>query len=397
MPFQTALPVAETTLGIALETTRGTYVAPSLWLPVMSPKYKPDVKYMPDQTLQGSMVSTYDEIAGLRNDTHGWDSYPYLDTFPAMLRALLGSSDTLTAAPTNTTLSAPAIVGAATVTATVTVAAGSWIVIDQGVGVGGQIIQESHQVISAASDVLTLDTPLIFAHASGATITGLTQHQFSLLNNAGTTGNQPPSVSITDFAGDAWRGLAAAQLDSINLQGTADSLPKYTVNWFSHLSTTPSTPTPSFSTAEAPVGWNSTFSIGGTVIPYVVSWEFDFKRNVKPIPAITGTMNYYQLFAGALDATAKITVLQDSASTWLNAYQTGATETIDFTLADIKSGFTLHLHSSRAKFTTGEIDRSKEWVEVPLELTLIPSATDALAGGVSPVLATCANATTTPY
>lgn len=400
MAFQTALPVAETQIGIALETTRGTAVPPSFWLPVMGPKYKPDVKYLPDQTLQGSMVDIYDEIPSLRVDTHGWDSYPYLDTFPVLVRAALGSSDTLVAAPTNTTLASAATAGSTTISATATVAAGSWIVIDQGASVGGQIVQETHQVTAvsgAGPYTLTLDFPTVFAHASGATLTGLTAHKFSLLNNDDTGGNQPPSCTITDYAGDAWRQLAAAQLDGLNVQGTADSLPKYTTNWFADLATTPSAPTVSFSSAEAPVGWNSILAIGGTQIPYVVSWEFDFKRNVKPIPAITGTMNYYQLFAGVLSATAKLTVLQDANSTWLTAYQTGATETIDFTLCDVKSGFALHLHSSKAKFITGDLDRSKEWVEVPLELQLIPTASDALAGGVSPVVATIANNQTTTY
>ena len=395
MPFQTALPVAETEVGIAIESTRGTYVAPAFWLPVMGPKYKPDVTYMPDQTLQGSMVSIYDEVPGLRVDTHGWDSYPYMDTFPVLIRALLGSADTLTAAPSNTTLAASAAVGATTISTTATIATNSWIVIDSGVGV-----METHRTTNVSGTgpfTVTLDYPLYFAHNNGASVTGLTRHQFSLLNNAQASGNQPPSVSIVDYAGDAWRALTAAQLDQIMLQGSADTLPKYTCNWFSHLSITPSTPTPSFSSVEAPPGWTSTLALGGTLVPYVMSWEFDFKRNVKPIPAITGTLNYYQLFAGVLDATAKITVLQDSSSTWLSAYQNGATDSVDFTLYDVKSGYAMRIHSTLAKFITGQIDRSKEWVEIPLELQLLPSSTDALAGGVSPVMIEFGNALTAQY
>jgi hypothetical protein len=49
------------------------------------------------------------------------------------------------------------------------------------------------------------------------------------------------------------------------------------------------------------------------------------------------------------------------------------------------------------KFATGDLDRSKEWVEVPLEFDPIPSSEDALAGGVSPIVCTVANATTTEY
>lgn len=409
MPFQSALPVAESQLGIAFETTRGTGVAPAYWLPVMGPKYKPDIKFLPDQTLQGSMVDIYDEIPSLRSDSHGWDSYPYMDTFPVYLRACLGSSDTLTAAPASTTLAASAAVGATTISTTATIAANSWIVIDTGVGV-----QETHYTTAVSGTAtpftVTLAYPLVFAHNNAATVTGLTKHRFSLLNNSTTTGNQPPSCTITDYAGETnWRQLAGAQLDTLNISGAADSLPKVTTSWMSYLATNPSAPTPSFSTAEAPPGWTATLAIGGTQVAgggtggaasgVLMSWEFDFKRNVKPIPAITGTQNYFQFFAGPLTATAKITVIDDPAATWLGAYIAGTTESIDFTLSDVKSGYALNLHSTSAKFITGELDRSSnmEWVKVPLELQLIPSSTDALAGGVSPILATVANAQTSTF
>jgi hypothetical protein len=405
MPFQSALPVAETEIGIAIEATRGTPVAPAYWLPVMAPKYKPDLKLLPDETLQGSMVQIYDEVPSLRNDGHGWDSYPYLDTFGVLLRALLGSTDTLTAAPANTTLSSGAAAGATTITTAATIAANSWIVIDTGVGV-----QETHLTTAVSGTgpfTVTLAYPLAFAHLSAATVTGLTKHQFSLLNNSPSSGNQPPSCTLTDFAGETnWRQLAAAQLDSLNLSGTAESLPKYTCNWFSQPATTPSAPTPSFSSAQAPPGWTVTLAVGGTQIAgggpggasgVLVDWEYDLKRNVKPIPAITGTQQYFQLFAGVIVPTAKITVLDDSSATWLTAFQNGTLESLDFTLADVKSGWALNLHSTKAKFTSGAVDRSKEWVEVPLEIQLLPSSTDALAGGVSPLLATVANAQTTQY
>lgn len=405
MTFQPAIPVAETQIGVAIETTRGTPVQPVYWLPAMGPKYKPDVKYLPDQTLQGSMVTTYDEIPSLRMDTHGWDSYPYMDTFPVLLRAALGSTDTLTSAPSNTTLAASCTAGATTISATASVAANSWIVIDQGVSSGGQIISETHQVTAVSGTgpyTLTLDFPTVFAHANGATITGLTGHKFSLLNNTpltgNTAGNQPPSLTLTDYDGETnWRQLPASQLDGLNLSGTAESLPKYTVNWFSQLSQTPTAPSASFSSAEAPPGWTATLALGGTVVPWVVSWEIDLKRGVKPVPAITGTMNYYQLFAGPLDVSIKCTVLQDFSSTWLTAYQTGATDSFDLTVFDVKSGYAFHAHSSKCKFTTGELDRSKEWVEVPLTLVPIPTTTDATAGGVSPIVCQVANAVTTTF
>lgn len=407
MPFQSALPVAETQLGIAIETTRGTPVNPAYWVPLMGPKYVPDLKFLPDNSLRGSMVETYDEVPSLRMDTHGWDSYPYLDSFGIFLRAILGSADTVTAAPSSTTLHSSASAGATTISTAATIAANSWIVIDSGVGV-----QETHYTTAVSGTTtpytVTLAYPLVFAHSSSATVTGLTQHQFSLLNNSASSGNQPPSCTLTDYSGETnWRQLAAAQLDTLNISGAADSLPKVTTAWMSNAAITPSTPTASYSTAEAPPGWTATLAIGGTQVAgggsggastgVLVSYEWDFKRNVKPIAAITGTQAYFQFFAGPIVPSGKITVLDDSSATWLDVYESGATESIDFTLSDVKSGYALNLHTTTAKFLKGSIDRSKEWVEVPLELIQLPSSNDALAGGVSPVIATVANAQTASY
>jgi hypothetical protein len=396
--YFSAIPVPETKIGIAFEVTRGTAVEPEYAVPIMGPKYKPDLQLLPDEGLRGSMVNLYDEVPGLRYDGHGWDQYPYLDTFPVFLAALLGSKDTKTAAPSNTETVAEAKKAATHILTKATIATGSYVVIGAGVGT-----QETHETgtpveLKAEEFEIPLVYPLAYTHLTKAAVTGLTKHQFSLLNNSPTTGNQPLSLTITDYDGEEhWRALTACQLDSINLSGSAESLPKAALTWFANAATEASEPSLSYSTAEAPPGWSHQVAINGTPITYVVSWEYDLKRNVKNVPAITGTQAYYQHFAGALVATAKIVVLEDPKATWLTAYENGEQITLDQTLSDVESGFALNIHSTKAKFTSGEIDRSKEWVEVPLDVQLIPSSTDALAGGVSPVIATVANATTTEY
>lgn len=391
-----AIPVPETTIGLAREETRGTPVAPTHYIPVMGPKYKPDLTLMPDETLQGSMVKVYDEVPGLRYDMHGWDGYLYLDSFPLFIQALLGSSDTVTTAPSNTTLSSSAVAGATMVDLTGAVVEGDWIVIDEGVG-----LMETHQVSGVTGSgpyVATLTYPLAYNHESGAAVTGLTGHTFSLLNNSPSTGNQPASYTITDFAGESsWRQLPRGQLEQLSISGGTEQLTKYTVSWLADAAITPSAPSPSFTTIEAVPGWTLQTMIGGTQVGYVVSWDLSFSRQTKPVPAITGTQRYFQYFASALLATAKLTVLEDPSATWLDAYEAADVESLDLVLSDVESGFALNVHSSRAKFTSGELDRSKEWVEVPLEMQFLPTSTDALAGGVSPTVMTVANATTEEY
>jgi hypothetical protein len=400
--FFSAIPVPETEVGIALETVRGTPVAPAYWIPVMGPKYKPDVKLLPDEGMRGSMVKIYDELPSLRVDTHAWDQYPYLDSFPVLVRACLGSKDTKTTAPANSKLVKEAKVGDVAILIEATIAEGSYITFGVGAGVVETHLTGAVTEVKASEFKVTLTYPVVFAHPISTVVTGLTKHEFSLLNNARELGNQPPSYTITDQAGEeeasiGFRQLAASQLDSLTITGAADALPKVAVNWFSNLAIKPTPPVPSFTSVPTPPGWAVQAAMGGTQVGYLVNWEFAFKRGVKNIPAVTGTMNYYQHFAYALEATAKFTFLEDPKATWLTAYQNGEQLAQDLTLGDAESGFAVNFHSTKSKFITGDLDRSKEWVEVHVESQLIPSATDALAGGVSPVKITVANATATEY
>ena len=385
-----AYAVAESQIGMAIETTKGTAVAPNYWVPVKSPKYKPDQTMIPDETLQGSMVSVYDMVRGLRYDSHGWDSFIYLDSFPVLVCAELGSPDTKTTAGAATTLSAAAAAGATSITTAAALTANEYVV----VGAGGTL--ETHLVSSVSTNTATLATPLIYAQNSGAAVTPLTSHEFSLLNNAGQ-GNQPPSVTITDYDGEEWRQLTAAQLDELTIKGNATGLVDYTCSWFANPATTPSAPSTSYSTEQAAPGWTFSGSIGGSTLDTIVDWEFDFKRGVKPIPALTGTQEYFQYFANTLQATGKLTFVEQSGSPYLAAYLNGTKQSLDFTLYDLSSGAAMNIHSSNAIYKTGELDRSKEWVEVQCEFQMLPSASDATAGGVSPVKVTCANSVTTAY
>ena len=385
-----AYSTSQTTVGLGIETTRGTPATTVSWMPVKAPKYKPDLTMITDDTLQGSMVETYDLVPGLRFDSHGWDSYPKLDTFPILLRAALGSSDTVSTAPTSTTLASAAVAGATSVTLSAAAVAGSFIVI--GSGETG----ETCYVSSASTDTATLLLPLRFPHASGATVTGLTGHSLSLLNNAGN-GNQPPSCTIQDFDGQAWRQLTSAQLSKLTIKGNATGLVDYTCAFDADSATTISAPTPSFTTAEAAPGWTAQIALGGTALNYVVDWEFDLDRKVENVPALTGTQNYFLHFAGPLNVTGKLTVVEQSSSPELAQFLSGGKQSFDLVVSDIHSGFAMRIHSTSAAFTTGEVDRSKTYAEVKLDMTALPSAADATAGGVSPVVIDVGNTQTTAY
>src|SRR4029077_6988863 len=132
MPASVAYAVPQTTIGIAKETTRYTPVAPAFWSKVKSPKYKPDLTMIEDDTLQGSMVKVYETIPGLRYDSHGWDSYLYMDLLPLLAIAELGAADTVTTAGASTTISGAIAAGVTSITTALALVTGKMYVIDTG-------------------------------------------------------------------------------------------------------------------------------------------------------------------------------------------------------------------------------------------------------------------------
>lgn len=386
---------SQTEVGLAIQTPRTTAATtPTFAIPVKAPKYKPDLTMIPEDTLQGSMVETYNLVRGLRYDAHGWDSYPYGTSFGVFWRAELGSSDHKTAAGSATTLATAASIGATALKVAAAVAPGSWIVL----GSAGTVEAARVKSATGSTKTLTLTSPLLYAHAASAAVTPLTRHTFSLLNNAGY-GNQPPAVTLFDNDGEEWRKLATAQLDKLTLKGNSTTLVTYTCSWFANAATKlTSTPTISFTRQQPSPGWTSLVKITGTTVKAYQDWQLDFARGVKPVPALTGQSAYFLYFAGPLTSTGKLTVLEQSGSPQLAAYEAGTVMTLDVEFFTLQSGWASRIHSSKCMFkATGGIDRSKPEVMVSMTLQLLPTTTDALTGGVSPVKVTLANAYTSAF
>lgn len=86
-------------LGLAKETTYGTPVAaPTIWIPVDSPKWTPKLNMITDQAMRGLMGEAYQQVAGMRYDELTYKTFAYLNnTYPHLL-AILGNPDTISGA-----------------------------------------------------------------------------------------------------------------------------------------------------------------------------------------------------------------------------------------------------------------------------------------------------------
>jgi len=81
--------------GCAAESTYGVAASISTFTPVDSPKVTPDLKWLDDSDFRGSPVMHYDQVPGVFRATFDAKTYTYTDVYPNLLRASLGSTDTV--------------------------------------------------------------------------------------------------------------------------------------------------------------------------------------------------------------------------------------------------------------------------------------------------------------
>lgn len=99
MAAPTIFPAGLQWAGLGKETTYGTPpAAPTVWVPLVGPKWKPNQTTLKDQAFRQSMAATHGQIAGVRYDTIDYATYPYLDSLFQHLMNIYGGPDAVTGA-----------------------------------------------------------------------------------------------------------------------------------------------------------------------------------------------------------------------------------------------------------------------------------------------------------
>lgn len=346
------------------------------------------VSWLKDESLRGSPVDMYGNVAGIRHDEWEAKGDVYLDTFPYLIRAVMGNPDSITASPASTTLSASAAAGAASVALTASVATGSWIVI------GGI---ETHQVKTGGTSAV-LWFPLVNAFINGTAVTGKTGHQIGLFNSA-SVGSQPPSYTIVHFDGAVGRQLVDAQADTLGLSFSSDQ----SLAWTSKFLTFPETdiPTPTneaFSSQLFVPGYSCTVNIAGTTSSVVSAGEVNFSRGTEAITtANSGLQTPYRIFAGPITCEGKLTfVVETNDPTILNG-TTSVKQVLNLLFTDPKSDDSMTVQMSQVQFENPKINSGKTYVEVDTDFVAEANATDAVSGGYAPAQFRFGNAITTSF
>jgi hypothetical protein len=87
---------ANSFLGLGIEANRNTAAASPTFIPITAPQVTPMQVFLRDEALRGSPTTVYDQVAGVRHDEYDVKGYCYADSFPILLRAILGGTDTKT-------------------------------------------------------------------------------------------------------------------------------------------------------------------------------------------------------------------------------------------------------------------------------------------------------------
>ena len=304
-------------LGVAKETTEGTAVAPTAFIPVSVGKLKAVdiVDPLMDQGLRGSINLNYGYIQGRTRSTVDFGGPVFADTLPWSVAALMGSVAT-----------------------------------------------------TGASAPYT--------------------HTVSLKNASATAADtQPTSLTITDFYAANVRAYAGVSIHDFNLTFSAEGLLDYSSSGTGWASATASTPTPSFSTVTAVPTWQGTVTIGGTTISNAVDGSITMTRPITPIYGISNTQNPYNIFQGALEVKGQIKFVME-ADTELTRFLTNSQPSIVLNWANGTGSTATQIQATITKgaYTAAVIDRSKDYVEIAVDLTGIGNTTDAGAtGGYSPI------------
>lgn len=124
-------------------------------------------------------------------------------------------------------------------------------------------------------------------------------HTVSLVNN--TTGSQPPSVTVQDFDGSGTFQMLASQLGDLKITFGAEQALEWEAKFMANPFTVITNPSTSFSTEVFVPSWDVVATIGGSVVPVLVSGDLTISRSTAPIFTAQGTNAPYRNFAGPIE------------------------------------------------------------------------------------------------
>jgi len=219
-------------------------------------------------------------------------------------------------------------------------------------------------------------------------------HVISLENSATAAADaQPTSFTLTDFYSSAVRAYPGIQISDFGIKFSSEGMLEYDAKGTGFISASASTPTPTFSTIVPSPVWIGTVTIASSQVSNAVDGSLDMKRPVTPIFGISNTQNPYSVFVGPLETTGKFTFVMEN-NTELTRFLTNTQPaiTLDWTSGTSAALVTISCTMTKGAYTAAVIDRSKDFVQVTVDVNAQANTTDTGSVGYSNIKWTLKNA-----
>lgn len=368
-------------LGMAVEVTPGTYLAPTFAVPFTKASYETAQDPLRDESIRANDSVLQGLYPGPSHATWDVETHLYPDLAGYFLRMV--GPDTVTAA-TATTLQALTTVGATSISTVASIPAGSTIRIDTAglteyaitgtpTGVGPYTIP----LVTVAGGAVS--QALAFGHAAGVAVTTTTTHTFKQVS----TGVRPPAYSISVYDNVDTRGWAGCVMSDLSIKID----PKGTVTFNPKFSGFPeavvSSFVPTYSGQQPLLGWQWTMTNAGAASTRGLTFDLALKRVVEVVHSSDGTQGPREIFAGALEADGSYKAIFENLTDYnlfLNYVQTPASALLAQPAqigGNQVGGCSLALTMSQSGFHKGQRDLGSTYVQASYSLSGIANTTDA--------------------
>ncbi|MGK5728922.1 phage tail tube protein [Streptomyces sp. URMC 124] len=366
-------------VGIAKESTQGTFLAPTFYLPVTKSDFNIEYTQLKDESYRANDTNLQGLYQGVGQASGSLELSAYPDTLGYFLRII--GPDTVTAG-VSTTLSSSTIIGATSISTAASIAAGSTIAIDTSTNLEYAITGTPSGSGPYTIPIATPVGGLTKAHSSAVTVLSQTTHTFKQ-----STSGAKPTYSLVDHnVFEAW-GYPGCMLSEVGFKidpkGMATLDAKMT-GWIGAVQTGLSAP--AFTAVQPMLGWQWAMTNAGGSSTRGLSYDLTLKRDVDAIHASNGTQQPREVFSGVLDADIKYKAIYESDTDYnqyLQALQTSPASAV-LTQPVTAGGASLTLTTTQPGWSKGGYDKGGDYVTADFEISGIYNSTDA--GAVQAVL-----------
>jgi hypothetical protein len=366
-------------IGLAKETTQGTYVVPADSIPFTKAQFEDAIDPLRDETIRTNDAVLQGLYQGVWTTTWDIETHAYPDITGHWFRGMVGP-DVVTAG-VSTTLSASTTAGATSITAAVTIPANSIIQI-QDTGGANLEYAKTGTPTGVGPFTIPITTPaagLSFAHTSpSCTVVSQTTHTFTQNRTNATVW---PSYSLTVWDGtDNTRGFPGQVMSELQIKIDPKGIVSFSPKFMGWPSAIQAAFVPAYTAVQPQRGWGWTMSNPGASTRGL-TYDVTFKRAVEPVHSSDGTQGPREVFPGAMEADGAYKAIFENTTDYglFYNYSQGVTTALltEPVGGQMNAGTSIALTMSKSGYHKFVPDLGQVYIQASFDLSGINNATDA--------------------